>query len=248
MTFIQCIVQTRKKTQILHRIRLKQFALNAPLEDKYKEGKLQSDEEIVIPQADLYTISWEADFEYELFEPREDKWPGPSTCLPNDPASSGVDYYDVAEDERSSVGEEKCSSEKRNENDVTEKEKRPRPANSWDATSPLNEPPNVAQNGNDVATDLESDGRKNEETEKHSSPRGGKYNLRPNPNPNFTEEYRHFFFCGYWGTESNFPLSFTFEALRRLPLECELDREADRLEEAGLETRTIDLYVVWRAL
>ena len=44
------------KTQILHRIRLKKFVRNAPLEDKYREEKLQPDEEIVIPQDDLYTI------------------------------------------------------------------------------------------------------------------------------------------------------------------------------------------------
>ena len=59
-----------KTTQILHRIRLKKFVPNVPLEDKYKEEKLQPDESIIIPQDDLYTISWEADFEYELFEPR----------------------------------------------------------------------------------------------------------------------------------------------------------------------------------
>ena len=57
------------KTQILHRIRLKKIVPNVPLEDKYKEEKLQPDELIIIPQDDLYTISWEADFEYELFEP-----------------------------------------------------------------------------------------------------------------------------------------------------------------------------------
>ena len=59
------------KTQILHRIRLKKFVQNVPLEDTYKEEKLQPDEPIIIPQDDLYTISWEADFEYELFEPRK---------------------------------------------------------------------------------------------------------------------------------------------------------------------------------
>ena len=45
------------KTQILHRIRLKKFVPNAPLEDKYKEEKLQPDESIIIPQDGLYTIS-----------------------------------------------------------------------------------------------------------------------------------------------------------------------------------------------
>ena len=56
------------KTQILHGIRLKKFVPNAPLEDKYDGEKLQPGNEIVVPQSDLYTISWEVDFECELFE------------------------------------------------------------------------------------------------------------------------------------------------------------------------------------
>ena len=45
------------KTQILHRIRLKKFVPNAPLEDKYDGEKLQPDNEIVVAQDDLYTLS-----------------------------------------------------------------------------------------------------------------------------------------------------------------------------------------------
>ena len=84
----------------------------------------------------MYTSSWEADFEYELFEPRKDKWLDASTCLPNDGPSGGVDKY-VTEDESSSVNEDKSSSEKKNEDDVTENGIRPRPANSQGMTSPL---------------------------------------------------------------------------------------------------------------
>ena len=124
-------------TQILHRIRLKKFVPNAPLEDKYKEEKLQPDETIIIPQDDLYTISWEADFEYELFEQRKDDWPHTATRLPNDAASGGVDYY-VIENESSSTNNHECSSDK-NENDVTEKGIWPRPAISRDSSSPLSE-------------------------------------------------------------------------------------------------------------
>ena len=54
------------KTQILHRIRLKKFVPNTPLEDKYAKEKLQPDDEIIIPQDDLYNISWEADFDYHV--------------------------------------------------------------------------------------------------------------------------------------------------------------------------------------
>ena len=70
------------KTQILHRIRLKKFVPNASLEDKYRKGKLHPDEVIVIPQDDLYTISGEIDFDYELFETTKDNWPaGPSPIV-----------------------------------------------------------------------------------------------------------------------------------------------------------------------
>ena len=144
------------KTQILHRIRLKKFVPNTPLEDKYSGGKLQPDEEIVIPQDDLYTISWEIDCDYELFETRKTNWPDTATRLPSDAASGGVDYY-VTENERcNAVEDEQCSSEQANENDITENERRPRTASSRDTTSPRNESPSGAENENDVTNDLES--------------------------------------------------------------------------------------------
>ena len=36
-----------------------------------------------------------------------------------------------------------------------------------------------------------SDDAMNEKVEENAIPRGGKYNLRPNPNPNYTDEYRY---------------------------------------------------------
>ena len=81
------------KTQILHRTRLKKFVPIAPWKDKYQEETLLPDEEIVIPQDDLYTTSWEIDFDYELFETRNINWSDTATRLPNDAASGGVDYY-----------------------------------------------------------------------------------------------------------------------------------------------------------
>ena len=93
------------------------------------------------PQDDLYTILWEVDFDYDLFETRKDDWPDTATRLPNDAASGGVDYY-VTEVERCSSDEdEKRSGEQANASDVNENQIEPRPANSRDATSPLNESP-----------------------------------------------------------------------------------------------------------
>ena len=50
------------QTQILHRIRLEKFVPNQPLEQNFRQERLQQDEEIVIPQGDLYTITWETNF------------------------------------------------------------------------------------------------------------------------------------------------------------------------------------------
>ena len=107
------------KTQILHRIRLKKFVPNAPLEDKYDGEKLQPDNEIVIPQDDLYTISWEVDFEYDLFEPRKENWTDVATRRPTDAESTNTDN-DVT-DEESAINES-CS-ERTTRNYVTENER-----------------------------------------------------------------------------------------------------------------------------
>ena len=50
------------KTQNLHRIRLRNYDPNTELRDVPPEGSLQTDDEIVIPQDDLHTISWETTF------------------------------------------------------------------------------------------------------------------------------------------------------------------------------------------
>ena len=192
------------KTQILHCIRLKKFVPNTPLDDKYTEEKLQPDDEIIIPQDDFYTIAWEADFEYELFEPRKYNWPDTAIRLLNDAVSGEVDYY-VTEDERSNTNNDECRSSEKNENDVIDNEIRPRPASSRDALSPLNESPSGTENENDVTNELNGDENvlkrgaditvpgisENENSEENLSPRGEKYNLRPNPNPNFSDEYRY---------------------------------------------------------
>ena len=94
---------------------------------------------------------------------------------------------------------------KNDESDANQNKIKPRSATSRDVPSSINESPMGTENENDVTNDLESteiasnggadftvpgitENGKNEET---SSPRGGKYNLRPNPTPNFTHEYRY---------------------------------------------------------
>ena len=144
------------------------------------------------------------DFEYELFEPRKDDWSDVATRRPTDTESDSVDHY-VIENERSSASENESCNARMNEDDVNENEIRTQPHNSRDVSSPFDEPTNATQNKNDVTNDIQDAENvsnrgaditvpgisEKENFEENSSPRGGKYNLRPNPNPNFTEEYRY---------------------------------------------------------
>ena len=142
------------------------------------------------------------DFEYEIFEPRKEDWTDVAIRRPTDTGDGSVDHY-VIENERSSTSKNESCNERMNEDDVNENEIRTQPHNSRDVSSSLVEPTNGTQNENDVTNDLENTETASNvgtdvsvpgisekgNSEENSSPRGGKYNLRPNPNPNFTEEY-----------------------------------------------------------
>ena len=86
------------KTQILHRSRLKKFVPNQPLEDNFREQRLQPDEEIVIPQDDLYIITWETDFGEQLITRGHNPIP---TSMPNGerPNAAEPSHSDVDENE-----------------------------------------------------------------------------------------------------------------------------------------------------
>ena len=84
------------KTQILHRIRPKKFVPNQPLEDNFREERLQQDEKIVIPQDYLYTIRWEINFGDQLATQGNEPIP---TSLPNGerPVTSDTNLTDARE-------------------------------------------------------------------------------------------------------------------------------------------------------
>ena len=79
-----------------------------------------------------------------------------ATRLPNDDTSGGVYQY-VIKIDRSSVNGIKSCSEKRNEDDVTENEIRPRQSSSCNAASPLNESPSEKENEYDVTVELDDE-------------------------------------------------------------------------------------------
>ena len=92
-----------------------------------------------------------------------------------------------------------------NEDDVNQNETRTQSRNSRNVTTPWDDKTNGSQSENDVTNDLQDAGNvsnrgaditvpgisEKENSEENSSPRGGRYNIRPNPNPNFLDEYRY---------------------------------------------------------
>ena len=207
-----------KKSQILHRIRFKKFAPKQPLEDNFREQRLQPDDEIVFPQDDLSTITWETDFVEQLITRGSEPIP---TSLPNGDAHENEAEYIITRDDSHHADGTAPSRNERISDDVTkrneaseatrnEESEWPNPAVSpktqekslpntakglknvrnFSEKNVMNE--NDAQNspnkGDDIIVPELSE---NDTRNKSLSPRGGKYNLRPNPIPNYSEDFRY---------------------------------------------------------
>ena len=178
------------KTQILHRIRLKKFVPNQLLEDNFPEQRLQPDEEIVIPQDELYIITWETDFGEQLVTRGNEPIP---TSLTNgeqpNTAENTNDATEAIPNEESDWPNEAVSPK-------TQEKYLPSTANDLKNDEIIsernstndNDLQNFPRRGDDIIVpEISESDTRNESL----SPRGGKYNLRPNPNPNYSEDFRY---------------------------------------------------------
>ena len=212
------------KTQILHRIRLRKYTPNTTLQDTRPEGNLQADDEIIIPQDDLYIISWESNF--DDFPPTTEQ-----QIIPND-SPTNFDEQDAI------ITDLDLRSTRRQENtDVADSDSHSREVADADLRSARRQTNTEADTSEQCSRDLTNNDRQstrrqqstefendeivnqdspvdetsdfstyrgsdttvpgvlNEETDdcviENESPRGGKYNLRPNPTPKFNDEYRY---------------------------------------------------------
>ena len=166
------------KIQILHRIRLKKFVPNQPLEDNFREQQLQPDEKIVIPQDDLYVITWETVFGEQLVTRGNEPIP---TSLPNgerpsapqsnsdDAHKNEADYIIMRDESNHADRAEHSPNERLNSTNESDAQKSPK-------------------RGDDIMVPEISG---NDDGNESLSPRGGKYNLRTNPNPNYSEDFRY---------------------------------------------------------
>ena len=169
------------KTQILHRIRLRKYETNTVLQDNRPEGNLQPDDEIIIPQSDLYVITWETNF--GEFPNSVEKTIFPTDLDATD-ASTDLVEVDTPPGEIFTDADLRSTGPHQNDDfDSTEKT----------SSDDLNNRPDEQKpsGGSDTIVPEVLDDENDDEIVDNESPRGGKYNLRPNPTPNFTDEYRY---------------------------------------------------------
>ena len=203
------------KTQILHRIRLRKYNPEKLPEDNYQEAQWQIDDNIVVPQDDLYTIAWEAEFGGNLFvipiiytdlnaiDFDESHTLGPDTvivpssyfydssdgqnqetCPSSDPnvlRPSNPKSYGQSQDIETTTG--------LSQNETSEQIFEP----STDTETALEPTPQPLSTQNDTPSTFEiiDPIKENIPQTEPSHSRGGNYNLRPNPSPNYSEKYRY---------------------------------------------------------
>ena len=203
------------KSQILHRIRFRKYNPEKPPEDNYSETQWQTDDNIVVPQDDLYTIAWEAEFGGHLFDipiihtdPNaidfdDSHTQGPDTVIV--PRSYFHDSSDGQNRETCPISDppvphsltpksngqsqdiETTISPAHNDNSKRSSE----PSTDTETTfEPMTQPP-LGHSDTPSTFEINDPTTEDIPQTQPSHSRGGTYNLRPNPNPNYSEIYRY---------------------------------------------------------
>ena len=179
------------KTQLLHRIRLRKFTPQAPLADIFvRETDWQKDDQMTIANDDLYAQSWNTNFganpfddipsdaihntedtEYVPIQIPDNSRP-PSPVSSKNSGGSPVDQTTEPDQNHGNHADE--ISQQSNDDNNTQKTQKDTNISSDDD---IQKTPENSQN-----TPLQ---------EEPINTRGEKYNLRPNPNPNYSDTYRY---------------------------------------------------------
>ena len=189
---------------------------------------MQADDEILIPQDDLYIISWETEFDdfpmhydlkntcddspvasdqqdaittdLDLRSIRRDQNTDDAATEKREQAITDVDHRStrLQQDTNSDESEQMAEQPDENMDDTDLKSNRPQSTTESEIDENTSKSPSEAGNsdflnsrGKDIIVPDLSDNESDDMVVENESPRGGKYNLRPNPTPNFTDEYRY---------------------------------------------------------
>ena len=184
------------KTQLLHRIRLRKFTTQAPLADIFVcETDWQKDDQMPITNDDLYAQSWNTNFGSNPFDD------GPSERLQNTEDTEYIPIQIPDDNHPPSPGSSKISGgspvEQTNEPNGNHESESPRQSDEDDQTTQKAQKGTKNSSENDIRSTPENSQKTQENSqntplqEEPINTRGEKYNLRPNPNPNYSDSYRY---------------------------------------------------------
>ena len=203
------------ETQILHRICLRKYNPEKPPKDNHQETQWRIDDNIVVPQDELYTIAWEAEFGGHLFDipiiytdPNaidfdESHTQGPDTVIvprsyfQESSDSQNRERCPISDPTASQTPQPKLNDRSKDIETTTDLTQNDNAKHIYESITdagitckPVTQPP-LKQS--DTSSTLDSNNTTAENTPKKESnhSRAGKYNLRPNPNPNYSEKYRY---------------------------------------------------------
>ena len=186
-----------------------------PPEDNYQEARWQTDDNIVVPQDHLYTIACEAEFGGLLFDipiiytdPNaidfdDSHTQGPDTVVVPRPyfnhSNNGQnrEIYPISNPpvpqnltpESNGQSQDIETTIDRTHNDNSKRTSEP--STDTETTCELLTQPPLGQNDTPSTFEINDPTAENIPQNKPSHSRGGKNNLRPNPNPNYSEIYRY---------------------------------------------------------
>ena len=152
------------KTQLLHRMRMRQFTTRQPPVDiTIKPHECKSDPEVSLNHDDLYARAWEYDFEQPIFDAEND-----NEAPPNQREIPVQSDFSTKETRNTPGYPHVCS---------------PEIFRNTDELGDLT----------DTCPHMEPDADTNSEQPQNSptNPRSSKYNLRHNPKPNCNDDYRY---------------------------------------------------------
>ena len=203
------------KTHILHRVRLRMYNPEKPPEDNYQEAQWQIEENIIVPQDDLYTIAWEAEFGRHLFDIfiiytdpiainfEETHTQGPdTTVVPRSyfhdssdgqnretcPSSDPIVSHPSNPKSHGQSQDIETTADLTN-NDSSEQISEP--STDTELTyEPMPQPP-LRQSDIPAAPEINDPTTEKIPQNEPSHSRGGRYNLRLNPNNNYSEIYKY---------------------------------------------------------
>ena len=180
------------KTQLIHRIRLRKFTPQAPLADIFvRETDWQKDDQMTIANDDLYAQSWNTNFGANPFDDI------PSDAIHN---TEDTEYVPIQIPDNSrppspvssknSGGSPVDQTTEPDQNHGNHADEIPQQSNDDDN--------NTQNTQKDTNISSDDDTQKTPENSQNTplqeepiNTRGEKYNLRPNPNPNYSDSYRY---------------------------------------------------------